>query len=292
MSDTPTLELVSSWKQYGGWNRRYKYVSPTLGNTTTTFTVYFPPAADKGPVPVFYWLSGLTCTDDNFTTKAGAQRRAAQLGLALVMPDTSPRGAGVEGEAEGWDFGVGAGFYLNATQPKWATHWRMYDFVVKELPAVLKTQLGEQLDTGRAAISGHSMGGHGAITIALKNPGLYKAVSAFAPICNPVNVPWGVKAFSGYLGEDRASWAQYDATELMKGYAGPHLPLLIDQGSSDNFLAAQLAPQALQEAAAARGYAPFTLRMQEGYDHSYFFISTFIDDHLDHAARALGLAAP
>lgn len=287
-------EQTAANRQFGGVNRKYKYRSDSLG-CDTTFTIYFPPGAEAGAggskVPVMYWLSGLTCTDDNFIQKSGAQRAAAAHGIALVAPDTSPRGLGVAGEAESWDFGVGAGFYLNATQEKWRQNWRMYDFIMTELPAVLQEHFGGQLDLGRAAISGHSMGGHGAIMMALRNPERFASVSAFSPICHPSVVPWGIKAFTGYLGEDPAAWAQYDSTLLMRGYPkdAKRLPLLVDTGSADSFLAVQLQPGALQEAAEQAHY-PATFRMQEGYDHSYFFISTFIDDHIAFHAKALGLA--
>lgn len=289
MASTSLLEQVSSARHFGGFNRRYKHKSSMLGNTDAVFTVYFPPQAEQGPVPVIYYLSGLTCTDENFIQKAGAQRAAAAFGVALVAPDTSPRGLAVPGEADSWDFGVGAGFYLNATQEKWKA-WQMYSYVTEELPAVLSKELISKLDVSRASIFGHSMGGHGALTIALKNPQNYKSVSAFSPICNPTAVPWGVKAFSGYLGEDRAAWAQYDATELLKTYAGPQLPMLIDQGTADSFLATQLMPQALEAVAKERGH-PLTLRMQQDYDHSYYFISSFIEDHIAFHAEALGLSA-
>lgn len=261
-------------------------------NCDMNFTVYFPPAATTSKVPVMYYLSGLTCTDENFIQKSGAQKRASELGIALVAPDTSPRGyPTIPGDSDSWDFGLGAGFYLNATTEKWCEHYRMYDYVVSELPALLKEQFGDQLDTERASICGHSMGGHGAITMALKNPGSYKSVSAFSPICNPVNVPWGEKAFTGYLGEDRSTWKQYDSCELMRASAGSQavkasLPMLVDQGTADNFLDNQLKPETLEAAAKEVNY-PLTLRMQDGYDHSYFFISTFISDHLDFHAKAL-----
>lgn len=248
------------------------------------FAVYEPPTASAGKVPVLYYLSGLTCTDENFMTKAGAQRKSAELGVALVAPDTSPRGLGVPGESDSWDFGVGAGFYLNATEEPWK-NWRMYDYVVNELPALIAAQF-PKLDTSKASIMGHSMGGHGAIVIALKNPTLYKSVSAFSPICNPMVVPWGVKAFTGYLGENIDNWKQYDATELMATYVGETLPLLVDVGTADPFLEAQLKPAALKAACDKVNYTS-TFRLQEGYDHSYNFIATFIDDHIAHHAKYL-----
>ncbi|KAF5840157.1 Alpha/Beta hydrolase protein [Dunaliella salina] len=287
------LQPASKNRQFGGWNMRYKVKSTSLDNTETVFTVYFPPAAEKQKVPVIYYLSGLTCTDENFIGKAGEGQwlLLGEVGVALVAPDTSPRGLNVPGESDSWDFGVGAGFYLNATEPKWKA-WRMYDWVVTELPELLAAQFSDKLDLSRSSIMGHSMGGHGAMTIALKNPTKFKSVSAFSPICNPTQVPWGIKAFTGYLGDkDKEAWKQYDSTELMKGYKGPHLPLLVDQGSADSFYSGavnQLQPAALEEACKAAGY-PATIRMQDGYDHSYYFISTFVDDHLNHHAKALGL---
>ncbi|GMH35103.1 hypothetical protein BSKO_02971 [Bryopsis sp. KO-2023] len=279
------VEEISKCKTFGGWNRRYKHKSTSCG-CDMIFQIFFPPQAEAGKVPVIYFLSGLTCTDENFMIKAGAQRKAAEYGIALIAPDTSPRGLNIPGESDSWDFGVAAGFYLNATVEKWK-NWRMYEYITKELPSVLSSAF-PNLDLGNAAISGHSMGGHGAITIALKNPTLYKSISAFAPICNPKNVPWGKKAFSGYLGDDESTWNEYDSVELMKTYEGPKLPLLVDTGSADGFLENQLAPDALEEACKAKKY-PATFRMQEDYDHSYAFISTFIDDHFDHHASALGI---
>ncbi|GFR45590.1 hypothetical protein Agub_g6985 [Astrephomene gubernaculifera] len=287
-----TVEEISVNRQFGGYNRRYKHRSTVLG-CDMTFTVYFPPVAENGKVPVLYYLSGLTCTDENFIQKAGAQRQAAARGIALVAPDTSPRGLGVEGEAESWDFGVGAGFYLNATQEKWRA-WRMYDYIVEELPALLRSApVFASLDPSRASLCGHSMGGHGALVIGLRNPQSYRSLSAFAPICNPCNAPWGVKAFTGYLGEDRDTWRQYDACELLRDRSASSSsaslpPLLVDSGSADKFLETQLQPGALRAAAEAAGWSGATLRMQDGYDHSYFFISTFIDDHINfHADRLL-----
>jgi S-formylglutathione hydrolase len=248
-----------------------------------TFSVYLPPQAATQKLPVVYWLSGLTCTDDNVRVKAGAQRYCAELGLILVMPDTSPRGEGVPDVPERYDLGQGAGFYVNATQPPWATHYRMYDYVTRELPALVEANF--PVMPGKRAISGHSMGGHGALICALKNPGVYASVSAFAPICNPVVSPWGQGCFGTYLGEDKQAWEAYDATCLVKAGA-PLPPALIDHGTADEFLAEQLFPQNLQAACAARGM-PLTLRMQDGYDHSYHFIASFIGEHLAFHARAL-----
>ncbi|BFG38029.1 hypothetical protein CerSpe_243030 [Prunus speciosa] len=275
---------ISSSKMFGGYNKRYKHFSPTLG-CSMTFHIYFPPSTSPSHrFPVLYWLSGLTCTDENFIIKSGAQRVASSEGVALITPDTSPRGLSIEGEAESWDFGVGAGFYLNATQEKWK-NWRMYDYVVKELPKLLNENF-PQLDTSRASISGHSMGGHGALTIYLKNLDKYKSVSAFAPIVNPTNCPWGQKAFSNYLGGNKTDWEEYDATCLIKKFTDVSATILIDQGGDDKFLHDQLLPHKFEEACKS-AKVPLLLRLQPGYDHSYFFISTFIDDHIRHHAQAL-----
>lgn len=279
-----TIELVSANKSFGGWQKRYRHRSQVLG-CDMIFAIFLPPQADQGEaLPVLYWLSGLTCNDENFVQKAGAQRMAAELGVVIVAPDTSPRGEGVADDPDGaWDFGLGAGFYVNATQQPFARHYQMYDYVVDELPALVE---GNFPVSDKRSISGHSMGGHGALICALKNPGRYQSVSAFAPITNPVNCPWGHKAFGNYLGDDREQWKQWDTCELIAA-AQERLPLLVDQGEADNFLAEQLKPEALEAAAAAAGH-PLTLRRQAGYDHSYFFIASFIDDHLRHHARALG----
>ena len=278
-----TLELLSSNRSFGGWHRRYRHRSSTL-DCDMQFAVYLPPQAEQGErLPVLYWLSGLTCTDENFMQKAGAQRVAAELGLVLVAPDTSPRGEGVPGDPDGaWDFGLGAGFYLNASEQPWARHYRMHDYVVHELPALIEAHLPV---SERRGISGHSMGGHGALVCALRNPGRYRSLSAFAPISNPLDCPWGEKAFSRYLGEDRATWPAWDACTLLAG-ATQKLPILVDQGEADSFLETQLKPLALKVAAEAVGY-PLTLRLQPGYDHSYYFIASFIEDHLRHHAAAL-----
>ena len=278
-----TLEIVASNKSFGGWHKRYKHRSQTL-NCDMVFAVYLPPQAESGAkLPVLYWLSGLTCTDENFMQKAGAQRLAAELGMVIVAPDTSPRGEGVPDDENGaYDFGLGAGFYVNATQAPWSTHYQMYDYVVKELPALIEANFPV---SDKRSISGHSMGGHGALICALKNPGRYRSVSAFAPITNPMNCPWGEKALGQYLGEDRARWREWDASVLI-AEAKEHLPMLIDQGDRDDFLVNQLKPEALTLAAETAGY-PLTLRMQPGYDHSYYFIASFMDDHLRHHANAL-----
>ena len=235
---------------------------------------------------MLYYLSGLTCTDDNFTTKAGAQRAAAAHGIALVAPDTSPRGAGSPGEDDNWDFGTGAGFYVDATTPGFTEHYNMYSYITAELPELINSQFN--VDPARKSICGHSMGGHGSLMAALKNPGMYKSASAFSAICNPMNCPWGTKAFTGYLGEDKEAWKGYDASVLAAAYAGPKLSLLLDQGGADEFLEKkQLLPEVLVEAAAPNAALDVELRMQPGYDHSYYFIATFIEDHINFAATFL-----
>ena len=276
------MKQVERIKEFGGWLERWQHESASC-HCTMTFSIYLPPQAATQDCPVVYWLSGLTCTDDNVRTKAGAQRYAAELGLILVMPDTSPRGDEVPDVPERYDLGKGAGFYVNATQPPWATHYQMYDYVTRELPALVEAHF--PATPGRRAISGHSMGGHGALICALKNPGQYVSVSAFAPICNPVESPWGQGCFSAYLGDDKKTWEAWDATCLVQAGA-PLPPALIDHGTADEFLAEQLFPHKLQAACAARGI-PLTLRMQDGYDHSYHFIATFIGEHLAFHARAL-----
>ncbi len=278
-----TLENLSCQKSFGGWLKRYRHRSATL-DCEMVFAVYLPPQAERGAkLPVLYWLSGLTCTDENFMQKAGAQRVAAELGLIVVAPDTSPRGAGVPADPDGaWDFGLGAGFYVNATQAPWSGHYRMYDYVVQELPALIEANFPV---SDRRGISGHSMGGHGALVCALRNPGRYRSVSAFAPISNPMDCPWGEKALSRYLGEDRSKWREWDSSVLIAD-AQEKLPILVDQGDRDDFLASQLKPEVLEAAARAAGH-PLTLRLQPGYDHSYYFIASFIEDHLRHHAQAL-----
>ncbi len=266
---------------FGGWQDVYEHASDVLG-CTMRFAVYLPPQAEAGAaLPVLYWLSGLTCNEQNFITKAGAQRYAAEHGVVIVAPDTSPRGDDVA-DADGYDLGKGAGFYVDATQSPWAAHYRMHDYVVNELPAQVEAHLPV---SDARAISGHSMGGHGALTIALRNPGRYRSVSAFSPIVAPSQVPWGEKAFAAYLGDDRETWKAYDATALIAS-ATERLPLLVDQGGDDEFLDGQLRPQLLQAAAEAAGH-PLTLRIHPGYDHSYYFIASFIGEHIAHHARAL-----
>jgi S-formylglutathione hydrolase len=274
------MERIERRACFGGWQDVYHHRSDVLG-CDMRVAVYLPPQAAKGPVPVLYWLSGLTCTEQNFITKAGAQRYAAEQGVALVAPDTSPRGEGVA-DAEGYDIGFGAGFYINATREPWSRHYRMHDYVAQELPALIEAHLPV---TSVRAISGHSMGGHGALILALRNPGRYRSVSACSPIVAPSRVPWGEKVFTAYLGDDREAWKAWDASELIK-HAGERLPLLIDQGDADEFLQDQLRPDLLKGAADAAGY-PLTLRMQPGYDHSYYFIASFIGEHIAHHATVL-----
>ena len=252
------------------------------------FAVYTPPQAADGPVPVLYYLAGLTCTEETFMIKAGAQRHAAEHGLMLVAPDTSPRDADITGEDDDWDFGTGAGFYVDATQEPWSGHYRMYSYVTRELPSVVEENFPARPDA--RGIFGHSMGGHGALVCALKNPDAFRSVSAFAPISAPTRVPWGEKAFTGYLGEDREAWKAYDAGELVRGHPfADGRSILVDQGLSDQFLEEQLLPEALEEACAESGQ-PLTLNRREGYDHSYYFISTFMEDHVRHHAAALNRA--
>ncbi|HDW0800071.1 TPA: S-formylglutathione hydrolase [Escherichia coli] len=276
------MEMLEEHRCFEGWQQRWRHDSSTL-NCPMTFSIFLPPPRDHTPPPVLYWLSGLTCNDENFTTKAGAQRVAAELGIVLVMPDTSPRGEQVAND-DGYDLGQGAGFYLNATQLPWATHYQMYDYLRDELPALIQSQFNV---SDRCAISGHSMGGHGALIMALKNPGKYTSVSAFAPIVNPCSVPWGIKAFSTYLGEDKNAWLEWDSCALMyASNAQDAIPTLIDQGDNDQFLADQLQPAVLAEAARQKAW-PMTLRIQPGYDHSYYFIASFIEDHLRFHAQYL-----
>lgn len=277
-----TIETLASNKVFGGWHKRVRHRSKAL-NCDMVFAIYLPPQAEAGPVPVLYWLSGLTCTDENFMQKAGAQRLAAELGIAIVAPDTSPRGDEVPDDPAGsWDFGHGAGFYVNATQAPYDRHYQMYDYVVSELPALVEANFPV---TDKRSVAGHSMGGHGALICALKNPGRYLAVSAFAPIVHPCACPWGEKALGGYLGPDREKWKEWDACELI-AQASERLPLLVDQGGDDGFLSEQLKPELLREACERAGH-PLTLRIHEGYDHSYYFIASFIDEHLRHHAQAL-----
>ncbi|SFV24546.1 S-formylglutathione hydrolase [Pseudidiomarina donghaiensis] len=276
------INKLSETKAFGGRQIRFEHESNTL-NCTMQFSVFLPPQADTTKVPALYWLSGLTCTDENFSSKAGAQRVAAELGIALIIPDTSPRGDDVPDDSDGaYDFGLGAGFYVNATQQPWAKHYHMYDYIVQELPQLVEQAL--PLNRVRS-ISGHSMGGHGALVMALRNEGMYRCVSAFAPICHPTQCPWGHKAFSGYLGDDRSAWQAYDATELLlKHRTAP--PMLVSQGEADNFLAEQLRPDDLAQAIAQTGVQA-TIERHDGYDHSYYFIASFIEQHLRFHAKYL-----
>lgn len=277
------MKLLSSVQSFGGLQNQYEHASATL-NCTMQFSVYLPPQAQAGQaVPVAYWLSGLTCTDQNFATKAGAQRVAAELGIAIVMPDTSPRGEAVPDDADkAYDFGLGAGFYVDATQTPWNAHYRMYSYIVDELPALLEANLHV---SGKRAVFGHSMGGHGALTIALNNPDRYVSVSAFSPIVSPSQCPWGQKAFGLYLGEDQAAWQRHDTVALIRNGAR-QMPMLVDQGLADNFLASQLKTDLLENALKETGYQA-EVRYHAGYDHSYYFIATFIEDHLRFHAKHL-----
>ncbi|QOW24933.1 S-formylglutathione hydrolase [Lysobacter sp. H23M47] len=274
------MKQVEQHASFGGSQEVWQHASSTLG-VDMDFAVYLPPQAKQGPCPVLYWLSGLTCNEQNFITKAGAQGYAAKHGVILVAPDSSPRGEGVADD-EAYDLGQGAGFYLNATREPWAKHYRMYDYITQELPALVDAHFPTTTARG---ISGHSMGGHGALVIALRNPGMFRSVSAFSPVVAPSQVPWGEKAFGAYLGDDRDEWKQWDATALVAN-ASERLPLLVDQGDADNFLEEQLRPHLLQQACEAAGH-PLTLRMQPGYDHSYYFIASFIGEHMAHHAKAM-----
>jgi S-formylglutathione hydrolase len=278
---TTMLTEISATKCFGGWLKRFKHQSSCL-QCEMIFAVYLPPQAETQKVPLLWWLSGLTCTDENFMQKAGAQRIAAELGIAIICPDTSPRGLELPGEHDSYDFGSGAGFYVNATQEPWRKHYRMYDYITRELPQLVNANLPVN---GRESISGHSMGGHGALVLALRQPNRYASVSAFAPITNPTNCPWGEKAFSGYLGADRQSWEDYDACKLILKRASQQ-ELFVDQGEADNFKTEQLKPEQLQAACAQTGH-PLIYRSHPGYDHSYFFIASFIEDHLRYHAKHL-----
>jgi S-formylglutathione hydrolase len=287
--NTPTPALLSEHACFGGVQRFYQYDSAAVG-LPMRFSVYLPPGAEGKRLPVLFYLAGLTCTEETFMIKAGAQRVAAEEGLILVAPDTSPRGAGVPGEADSWDFGVGAGFYVDATEAPWASHYRMYSQILELRELVLAAL---PADPARVGIFGHSMGGHGALMLALRNPDLFRSVSAFAPIAAPTRCPWGQKAFTGYLGADQAAWREYDATELMARSSGNNnsapFPkgILIDQGLADKFLAEQLYPDAFEDACRAVGQ-PLELRRHAGYDHGYYFIQSFVEDHLRFHRRNLG----
>ncbi|HEX7238283.1 MAG TPA: S-formylglutathione hydrolase [Gammaproteobacteria bacterium] len=277
----PSIERVSESRCFEGRQIVYKHASAACA-CTMRFAVYLPPAADRGPVPALYWLSGLTCTEENFSVKAGAQRYAAELGLALIIPDTSPRGVNIPGEDAQMDVGTGAGFYVNATQPPWAAHYRMYDYIRDELPAVVNANL--PVDPARKSISGHSMGGHGAIIIGIGNAPAYRSVSAFAPIASASQSGWGRHALTAYLGADRRGWSEYDAAAVIRAKPSRH-ELLVDQGMADPYLE-QLLPNELKEACRASGQR-LTYRERAGYDHGYYFVSTFIAEHLRFHAAAL-----
>jgi S-formylglutathione hydrolase len=276
-------ELVSQSSSFGGTQAIYRHASSSTG-TTMRFGLFLPPQASAARVPVLYWLSGLTCTEENFIGKAGAQRMAAELGVAVVAPDTSPRGLRLPGERDAWDFGEGAGFYVDATQAPWAPHYRMYSYVSEELPALIAAHFA--VDGARAGIFGHSMGGHGALVIGLRNPARFRSISAFAPIASAMRCPWGEKALAGYLGDDPTAWRDYDASVLIEthGWSGP--PILVDQGTADAFVDRELKPELLA-AACARKNVPLELHRRAGYDHSYYFIASFIDNHIRHHANYL-----
>ncbi|CAB3649421.1 MAG: S-formylglutathione hydrolase [Achromobacter sp.] len=283
-----SLELISQHRCFGGSQRYYRHESAEIG-LPMRFSVFVPPQAEHGPVPVLFYLAGLTCTEETFMIKAGAQRLAAELGVMLVAPDTSPRGANVPGEDESWDLGTGAGFYLDATTAPWRARYRMDSYVTRELHGIVTTALPG--DAARVGIFGHSMGGHGALVLALRNPGKFRSVSAFAPIAAPSQCPWGQKAFGAYLGENRDDWAAYDASALMRCLRQPFPDgILVDQGTADQFLAEQLYPEVFEAACASAGQ-PLVLRRQEGYDHGYYFISTFIEDHIRFHVERLGKPA-
>ncbi len=281
------METVSENACFGGTVGFYRHAS-AVNNCDMQFAVFQPPQASAGPVPVVTYLAGLTCTEETYMIKAGAQRIAAELGLMLVAPDTSPRGDDVPDDPDGaYDFGLGAGFYLNATEAPWNQHFHMYDYLTTELPEVLFANFPGDRD--RQGINGHSMGGHGALTVGLKNPGIYKSISAFAPICSPINCPWGQKALSNYLGSDQSAWADYDATEIIKSLdAMPAHKILVDQGLADQFLEQELHPHLFETACEEKGVA-LELRRHDGYDHGYYFISTFVEDHLRFHAEILGV---
>jgi len=274
------MQRIERHRSHDGWQDVYSHASNALG-CEMRFAVYLPPQAEAGTCPVLYWLSGLTCTEQNFVTKAHAQAHAARHGIIIVAPDTSPRGADVADDPS-YDLGQGAGFYVDATQAPWSAHYRMHEYVASELPALVEREFPA---TAARAISGHSMGGHGALVVALRNPGRYASVSAFSPIVAPSRVPWGERAFGAYLGVDRDAWRAWDTCELVRD-AAERLPLLVDQGDADEFLARQLKPEMLEAACEAAGH-PLTLRRRTGYDHSYYFVATFLGEHFAHHAASL-----
>ena len=280
MSDQK-IEQFGASKNFGGWTKMFSHPSESCGGEMK-FSVFLPPQAESGNVPVLYWLSGLTCNHENFITKAGAQQYAAQSGIMLVAPDTSPRGAGVQGEDDDYDLGSGASFYINATEDKWATNYRMEDYIIHELPKIIGVNF--PVVKGKESIFGHSMGGHGALTLALKNPGRFCSVSAFSPICAPSQCQWGEKVFTNYLGENRESWKKHDANELIQN-STLEIPLLIDQGGDDPFLEKELNFELFRNTCEKRNQK-LTARLQSGYDHTYYFIATFMEDHIQHHAKA------
>jgi len=278
-----TIKTISENKCFDGVQTVFTHESAETG-CPMRVAIYLPPQARQGKVPLLFWLSGLTCTEENFTVKAGAQRMAAELGMAIVAPDTSPRGVRFPGDDASYDFGLGAGFYVDATEAPWSANYRMYSYISKELFDLVGANFA--VDTARAGIAGHSMGGHGALTIGLKHPNRFRSISAFSPIVSAMRCPWGEKALAGYLGADRATWTDYDATALIERRGWKGGPILVDQGTKDQFLDTQLKPELLRTACEQAG-VPLQLRMQEGYDHSYYFIATFIEDHLRHHAGQL-----
>lgn len=277
------MEIKKTEKVCGGELHEVSHPSDAC-KCPMTFAIFLPAQAAAGPVPAVYWLSGLTCSEQNFITKAGAFKKASELGLAIICPDTSPRGIEIEGADDSWDFGSAASFYVDATEPKWTTNYNMHTYVKDELPALIESKFAVSKE--KRSIMGHSMGGHGALTLFLRNPGSYASTSAFAPICNPSKCPWGEKAFTGYLGTDQATWSKYDATELVKSYDGPKSEILIDQGTGDSFYPNQLLPENFEKACKDSSY-PVNVRYQEGYSHSYYFIASFVEDHLAHHAKFL-----
>jgi len=280
-----SCQLIETHQCFGGIQNVYSHWSGAT-NSEMRFAIYLPPAAEKKLVPVVYWLSGLSCSEQNFITKAGAQRVAAELGLAIVVPDTSPRGLNLPGDTKSYDFGEGASFYIDATEKPWSEHYRMYTYISGELPYVIAYNF--PVDKTRQGIFGHSMGGHGALSVGIKNNQLFHSISAFAPISAPMLTPWGINAFRGYLGDNQRAWQQYDACHLIKTHGWPHGEILIDQGLSDPFLKEQLKPE-LFSAACLQANVLLNLRMQEKYDHSYYFVSTFIEEHLHFHAKNLSV---
>lgn len=278
------MEQLTNIKIFDGQQQQYRHSSKVL-NCDMEFSIFLPQQSKQKKIPAIYWLSGLTCTDQNFVTKAGAQQFAAKHGIAIICPDTSPRGEHVPDQEDSWDFGKGAGFYVNATEKPWSQNYQMADYISKELPELINQHFN--IDGSKVSISGHSMGGHGALTLALNNPNTYKSASAFSPIVSPLNCPWGEKALGLYLGDDKQPWHAYDSCELIKK-ANSHIPMLIDQGTADNFLEEQLKTHLIEQASREAEF-PLTVRYQEQYDHSYFFIASFIGDHIAFHAKHLNV---